>query len=97
MGARETRGELIRRYRELRGYTQTELGAMTSMDQGSVSEIEKGNREAGAELMSRFVNVLEIPTGELAGAYTNEVGNSQAAGARNRAVMRPTETRKKKK
>jgi transcriptional regulator with XRE-family HTH domain len=92
----ESRGALVRRYRELRRLTQTELGAATGMDQGSVSEIENEQREPGAETMARFANVLDIPAREVASAYTNDVGRQQASNARTFVVANPPRPRRRK-
>lgn len=54
-------GQLVFDYRKKKGLNQTQLGAETDMDQGSVSEIEKGHRLPRQDVAERFIKKLGIP------------------------------------
>lgn len=62
----ETFGALVQRYRKTRGMTQVEVAAMAHTDQGSISAIERDEREPTFEMVARISEALRIPQDEVA-------------------------------
>jgi transcriptional regulator with XRE-family HTH domain len=57
----------LRAFRELRGFTQTELGQRAGIGSASVSHFETGQRAPSLESLVRLADALEISTDALLG------------------------------
>ena len=61
-------GDQVRKYRELRNYTQGELAGLAGLPTSAISKIENGTRNVTWDEAVRFVDVLGIRLDDLAGA-----------------------------
>lgn len=58
-------GHTIKELRKKKGYTQKEFGVQVNLTQGSVSQIEKGNKNPTDNTLNRICEVLDVPKGIL--------------------------------
>jgi len=61
-------GDQVRKYRELRNYTQEVLAGLSGLPTSAISKIENGTRNVTWDEAVRFVDVLGIRLDDLAGA-----------------------------
>jgi DNA-binding XRE family transcriptional regulator len=52
---------LLRALRKWRGKTQSELSSASGVNQGYLSEIENGSKNATAETLAKLAGALEVP------------------------------------
>jgi transcriptional regulator with XRE-family HTH domain len=62
----------LRAFREMRGLTQSELGARAGMAAASVSHFETGQRIPSLDSLVRLADALEVSTDALLGRATAE-------------------------
>lgn len=60
-------GDRIRELRRERGLTQEELGARANVSAIHVSNIERGEIDAGLDVIERIATALNVPLGALVG------------------------------
>lgn len=60
-------GQRIRERRRERGLTQEELGARTKVSAIHISRIERGEVDAGLDVIERIATALDVPLGALVG------------------------------
>lgn len=63
----ETLGARIRRFRKVKGLTQTELGDMVGISQRLMTYYEAQGGRPAADLLARFAEALEVSTDVLLG------------------------------
>jgi transcriptional regulator with XRE-family HTH domain len=61
-------GNNLRRYRELRGWSQAELAAKADLSQNYVGYIERGERWPSAEILTGLASALDVPPSQLLSA-----------------------------
>jgi transcriptional regulator with XRE-family HTH domain len=68
-------GEYVRALRERRGLTQTELGRKSSIEQSTISRIERSKYIPKREMVEALAQVLVVDNGILLGAagYLDEI------------------------
>lgn len=64
--------ENIRRAREAKKMSQTDIGFRLGMDQSSYSQVESGNRKLSLERLLQIAQILETPVENLVGAQAVE-------------------------
>lgn len=57
----------LRQARDLRGYSQAELGALAGMPASSIAHFETGNRKPSFDTLRRLANALNVTTDYLIG------------------------------
>lgn len=62
----ETFGALVKRYREIRKLNQIQTAFLAGTDQGSISAIERDEREPTFEMVARISEALKIPQDDVA-------------------------------
>lgn len=65
-GSRMNTGELIRKYRKIRGMTQPELGNKVGLSDSAIRNYELGNREPTEEQLEAIAKALKINVQSLA-------------------------------
>lgn len=55
----------VREWRQLRGWTMDRLAMYLGVDKGSISRIERGDRQMTSDLMVRIAEALSIEVGQL--------------------------------
>lgn len=51
----------IRRYRQMRGLTQTELAEATGLSLGYISQLERGSEKGGMKALHRLARFFDLP------------------------------------
>lgn len=64
---RESVGDRIRRFRQERGWTQTELCHRASINQGFLSQLERGVKRPSARMLDVLASALGVPQAVLIG------------------------------
>ncbi len=62
-----TVGQLLRRHRQARSLTQTELARQIGIQQSDLSRMEKGEYRVSLDLLFRLLQVFEMSLGEFFG------------------------------
>ena len=70
-------GEVIRKYRTLRGLTQEELGAQLFVSKQAVSKWENGRTLPDIETVRRLCEILEINRDEILGGSIAQTKKSR--------------------
>lgn len=78
-------GERVRRVRQDRGLTQTELAKILGTSQTALSEIERGNRGLTVQQVVKICRALKTTPNEMLGATKSSARNSRP---RNRRILR---------
>lgn len=68
----ETLGERIRRFRKVKGLTQTELGEIVGVSQRLMTYYETQGGHPSADLLARFAEALDVSTDVLLGRTNAE-------------------------
>ncbi len=63
----KTLGEILRKYRIERGFSQESFAEKTKMDRTYISGLERGKRNPSYLIIKRIAEVLEIPEQKLFG------------------------------
>lgn len=73
-------GHAVRQIRELRGYSQAELGHKSGLQPNTVALIERGERGVSLDAVNKLASALAVPAGCLTMLGTTKIrGDSEAA------------------
>ncbi len=73
-------GQAVRQIRELRGYSQAELGRKSSLQPNTIALIERGERGVSLDAVNKLASALAVPAGCLTMLGTTKIrGDSEAA------------------
>lgn len=70
-------GDNIKKYRNLKNLTQSELAELSCCSESSIRKYEKGIRTPGAEMLNKIANALGVSTDELLkmNVVSNDIGS----------------------
>jgi transcriptional regulator with XRE-family HTH domain len=72
-------GQAVRQIRELRGYSQAELGHKSGLQPNTIALIERGERGVSLDALNKVANALAIPAGCLTMLGTTKIkGDSES-------------------
>ncbi|HLQ62071.1 MAG TPA: helix-turn-helix transcriptional regulator [Candidatus Acidoferrales bacterium] len=72
-------GAVLRRHREVRGRTLTEVAAEAGLSPAHLSEVERGRKEISTELLLAVGHALEVPAADLYVQLAQELGSQEPA------------------
>ena len=73
-------GQAVRQVRELRGYSQAELGRKSGLQPNTIALIERGERGVSLDAVNKLASALAVPAGCLTMLGTTKIrGDSEAA------------------
>lgn len=61
--------DFIREHRELKGWTQTEFGAMIGINSSAISRIEKGSKKLSPNRLEKLSELFDIPIDDIKELY----------------------------
>jgi transcriptional regulator with XRE-family HTH domain len=71
-------GQAVRQIRELRGYSQAELGHKSGLQPNTIALIERGQRGVSLDAINKLASVLAVPAGCLTMLGTTKIrGDSE--------------------
>jgi transcriptional regulator with XRE-family HTH domain len=77
--AAATVGQLLRRHRQERSFTQTELARQIGIQQSDLSRMEKGEYRVSLDVLFRLLQVFEMSLGEFFGDLAQQSLTSREA------------------
>jgi transcriptional regulator with XRE-family HTH domain len=73
-------GQAVRQIRELRGYSQAELGHKSGLQPNTIALIERGERGVSLDAVNKLASALAVPAGCLTMLGTSKIrGDSESA------------------
>ena len=73
-------GQAVRQIRELRGYSQAELGRKSGLQSNTIALIERGERGVSLDAVNKLASALAVPAGCLTMLGTSRIrGDSESA------------------
>jgi len=74
-------GQAVRQIRELRGYSQSELGRKSGLQSNTIALIERGERGVSLDAVNNLASALAVPAGCLTMLGTTKIRGDSAASA----------------